>query len=308
MKVLITGGAGFIGNAAVKYFQKMNDEIVVVDKLSYAANLNHVQNCSFFKLDICETDKLKEIVRNFIPDVIINFAAETHVDNSISSADEFIHSNFVGVHSLLNVCKETNTKLCHISTDEVYGPADDHPFTEEDALNPMNPYSATKASADLLIKSFHNTHKVPFLIVRPSNNYGLNQHNEKFIPKLIESIKEKKKFPLYGDGSQIREWTFVEDTVQLIREIILKEKDWHSIYNITSGISKTNIEVIKIVVKFYNEIFNERLNINEIIETVEDRKGHDKKYWISCNKLNQMIDYNHQKFDDVIKLIIASRN
>jgi dTDP-glucose 4,6-dehydratase len=306
MKVLITGGAGFIGSSAVKHFQKMNDNVIVLDKLSYAAKEHNIEDCELIKVDICETDKVKKIVTDFTPDVIINFAAETHVDNSILSVSEFIHSNFIGVSSLLEVCKETGTKLCHISTDEVYGPADQHAFTEEDALNPMNPYSATKASADLLIKSFYNTHKVPFLIIRPSNNYGPNQHNEKFIPKLLQSIKEKKKFPLYGNGLQVREWTFVEDTVQLIREIIIKEKDWNSIYNITSGISKTNLEVIATVVKHYNEHFNENITLSEVIQTVDDRKGHDKKYWISCDKLNQICAYNHKEFNDVIKMIIAS--
>jgi dTDP-glucose 4,6-dehydratase len=218
MKVLLTGAAGFIGGHAYDYFTSKNDEVLVVDKFSYAADLQARKRISnLIELDICD-HSLLDVVADFCPEFIINFAAETHVDNSIINNTEFIKSNILGTTNILDICKRLNVKLCHISTDEVYGPAYSFPFTENDKLSPMNPYSATKASADLMISAYHNTHSVQYLIVRPSNNYGPRQNKEKFIPKLIDSIINEKKMPLYGNGNQLREWTYVEDTCKAIRK------------------------------------------------------------------------------------------
>ena len=307
MRVIITGGAGFIGGHAVKHFVSQGDTVLNIDKLTYAASHKNTTYSDFIELDIRDTNELKSIVKNYKPDYVINFAAETHVDNSINSVNEFISSNVEGVASVLNVCKEANVKLCHISTDEVYGPAINKPFTENDQLNPMNPYAATKAAGDLLIKSFNNTYKLPYLILRPSNNYGPDQNKEKFIPKLIDAIRHGKKFPLYGDGLQIREWTYVKDTVQIIRKIIVHENEWNSTYNITSGISKTNLEVIQKTLSIYNQINQQNFDFNDVIQHVEDRKGHDKKYWIESDKINKIISHDHAKFDDVIKEIITHK-
>jgi dTDP-glucose 4,6-dehydratase len=307
LRVIITGGAGFIGGHAVKHFVSQGDTVLNIDKLTYAASHKNTTHSDFIELDIRDANELKSIVKNYKPDYVINFAAETHVDNSINSINEFISSNVEGVVSVLNVCKETNVKLCHISTDEVYGPATNKPFTENDQLNPMNPYAATKAAGDLLIKSFNNTYKLPYLILRPSNNYGPDQNKEKFIPKLIDAIRHGKKFPLYGDGLQVREWTYVKDTVQIIRKIIVHENEWNSTYNITSGISKPNLEVIQKTLSIYNQINEQNLDLNDVIQHVEDRKGHDKKYWIESDKINKIISHDHAKFDDVIKEIITHK-
>ena len=294
MRVIIAGGAGFIGGHCVQHFVSSGDEVINVDKLTYAAKIQNTLTSKFIQLDICDTHALRLIVKDFKPDYIVNFAAETHVDNSIVDCNNFIHSNVLGVSSLLKVCKDEKIKLCHISTDEVYGPAIKKSFNENDSLNPMNPYAATKASGDLLIKSFHNTYNLDYLIVRPSNNYGPNQHPEKFIPKLIECISSGKEFPLYGAGDQEREWTYVEDTVKIIRKILSSsDTEWNSVYNLSSGISSKNIETANLVVSTYNKIKNTKYQTDDIVKSSKDRPGHDRKYWISSEKLENIVKHNY---------------
>jgi len=304
MRVLITGGAGFIGGHAVKHFVDCGDEVMNVDKLTYASKSQNLSLSKFTKLDICDREAFEKLITDFRPDYVVNFAAETHVDNSILSHEEFVQSNVVGTSSVLSVCNKLKVKLCHISTDEVYGPAGSIPFNEEDRLNPMNPYSATKAAGDLLIKSFHNTHKTPYVIVRPSNNYGPQQHEEKFIPKLLKCIESGEKFPLYGDGSQVREWTYVKDTVSVIRKILATEKSWCSTYNLTSQVSMSNVEVIENVLRTHSIKTGIELDLEDIVRRVEDRKGHDKKYHIDSTKLNAIVPHTYKSFDEGIREII----
>lgn len=306
MKVLLTGAAGFIGSHAYEHFVFENDDVLVIDKISYAANdvaKSKIKN--LVELDISDK-KLLDIVKSYNPECIVHFAAETHVDNSIKSSDQFILSNVLGTANVLDACRNFNIKLCHISTDEVYGPADNKAFIEEDELNPMNPYSATKAAADLMIKAYQNTHKINYLIIRPSNNYGPRQNKEKFIPKLMDCIINQKKFPLYGSGDQKREWTYVEDTGKAVRKIILSEKKWNSIYNFSSGIMYSNFEVIQIVLRAYNELTGKNVLIHDIIENVVDRPGHDKKYWISTKKLESLMHIDYTNFESGIKKTILS--
>jgi dTDP-glucose 4,6-dehydratase len=307
MKVIITGGAGFIGGHAVQHFVEEGDDVLNIDKLTYASKIENTQISKFVNLDICETDKLCKIMKEFSPDVLINFAAETHVDNSINSSKEFVKSNLEGATSVMDSCVKNNVKLCHISTDEVYGPAFDRPFTESDILCPMNPYSATKAAADMMLPAYKNTHNLNYIVVRPSNNYGPNQHQEKFIPKLINCINKKTQFPLYGVGDQEREWTFVKDTTRIIRRLVnAKNIAWNegSVYNLSSGITYKNIDVAKIVIDSYNKKHNCKLRLEDIIKFSVDRPGHDKKYWISSKKLSNVVNYNYTSFHSGVSEIV----
>ena len=296
MKVIITGGAGFIGGHTVRHFVSCGDDVLNIDKLTYASKTENTQVSKFTKLDICETDTLYDVVRRFSPDYVVNFAAETHVDNSIRSSKEFIRSNLEGATSVMDVCRRVGVPLCHISTDEVYGPAYNFPFTEHDPLHPMNPYSATKAAADLMLAAHRNTHGLDHIIVRPSNNYGPGQHPEKFIPKLIKCVREGKKFPLYGVGDQEREWTYVGDTARIIRELLLSNAtSWKgdSTYNLSSGITMKNIDVARLVTRTYNEIHCTDVSPDDVVQFSADRPGHDRKYWISAEKLKKVVNYSY---------------
>ena len=288
MKILITGACGFIGGHFLdKILEDSNYEVSVIDKITYAANSDNLKkiftkNIPFFPFGIEETKKVNEIIKNLNIDVILNFAAETHVDNSIKDLRPFIASNINGVYSLLESCRTFGTKLIHISTDEVYGPANWDPFKEDDKLNPLNPYSATKAASEHLILSYCNTFKIDYLIVRPSNNYGPRQNKEKFIPKYINCLKENKKFPLYGDGLQVREWFFVKDCADSIKRLLPPSRTLNNVYNIGCPRSKQfNIDVLKIIHSFYNP---NNTAFENTIEFVEDRKGHDKKYAINIER------------------------
>lgn len=292
MKVLITGACGFIGGHFLdQILEDETHEVFVVDKITYAAhplNLKKIfnQNIVFFPCGIEDNIRINSIIKDNNIELIVNFAAETHVDNSIKNLKPFLESNINGVYSLLESCKNFGTKLIHISTDEVYGPAGWDSFYEDNKLNPMNPYSATKAAAEHLIQSYANTFKIDYLIVRPSNNYGPKQNSEKFIPKYISCLKENKKFPLYGDGMQIREWFFVKDCARSIKNLVNKHKDLnHKVYNISSlHSSQINIEVLKKIYKIYNP---NNLKFEDTIEFVEDRKGHDRKYAINTERFFQ---------------------
>jgi len=306
MKILMTGAAGFIGGHAYDHFVSSGDEVLVVDKLTYAANESTKKKIkNLVEIDISD-DKLIQITEKYQPDVIVNFAAETHVDNSIKNSRDFVLSNVLGTTNILDICKKLSIKLCHISTDEVYGPANDKPFSETDQLNPMNPYSATKASADMMIKAYHNTHKINYVIVRPSNNYGPEQNKEKFIPKLIDCIQNGTKFPLYGNGNQQREWTYAVDTATMVRNIILLEKKWDSTYNISSNFMCTNLEVIDKVCSIHGKLKGTSFKSKDIIKNVEDRPGHDKKYWISTKKIESIVKFNYTDFESGLEKTIKS--
>jgi len=276
MKIVVTGGFGFIGSSFVNLCNKLGYDVIIVDKLTYAANPNNIEKPtkSIIK-DICD------ITEDDISDVeyIVNFAAESHVDNSISNGLPFVKTNVEGTFNLLEVARKLPKlkKFIQISTDEVYGDMESRNMYHADestSLKPSSYYSATKAAADHLVESAGRTYGLPYLITRTCNNFGINQHKEKFLPTIYNSIKEGKNIPLYGDGGNIREWIWVEDNVQLIYDLIESQT---GIWNIANGDSWTNKEIIEKI----SEIVGKEVNY----DYVEDRKGHDRVYSIDTSKL-----------------------
>tara|TARA_B100001094_G_scaffold314335_1_gene353074 strand:- start:1011 stop:1946 length:936 start_codon:yes stop_codon:yes gene_type:complete len=296
MRILVTGGAGFIGSNFIKHMVQKYPEydINCYDKLTYAGDRNNLcdvegwyHNFHFIKGDICDYEKLKQTVKALDIDIIINFAAETHVDNSIENSDEFIKTNINGTHNLLKIMHEfTIHKFVQISTDEVYGTLteDDEPFTEETHIAPNSPYAASKASADMLCRSFYETYHYPISITRCSNNYGLNQHNEKLIPKLIENIREGNKVPIYGDGKNIRDWVHVQDHCEAIDVVLHKGEDGE-VYNIGGECEKRNIEIVDDILLNFEQSY-------DLVEYVEDRKGHDWRYAMDISKIKQKLGWS----------------
>ena len=291
MQILVTGGCGFIGSNFMKHMVKKYSEYEFVnyDMLTYAGNLSNVRECEeydnyqFVRGDICDYEKLKETVSNFDIDVIINFAAESHVDNSIENSDEFIQTNINGTHTLLKLMhKFTIHKFVQISTDEVYGSLIDfeEPFTEETPLAPNSPYAASKTSADLLCRSFYETYKYPITITRCSNNYGPNQYPEKLIPLMIEKAKNNEKLPVYGNGKNIRDWVHVQDHCEAIDVVLHKGEDGE-VYNIGGECEKTNLEIVNTIID----------SLGGEIEYVEDRKGHDWRYAMNISKIKNELGW-----------------
>ena len=302
--IMITGCAGFIGSHAADHYLELGHKVVGVDCFTYAGrsgNILHQNKNKDFKLynlDICKSGQIRDICENASIDWILNFAAETHVDNSIKSAKSFIHSNIEGVRSLLEVCKDTGIKLLHVSTDEVYGSSPRGNFLEEDKLDPRNPYSATKAAAEHMINAYSNTHGVEFLMVRPSNNFGPRQHKEKFLPTILRSIRNGHKIPVYGDGHQVREWLFVEDNVRAIC-YIMENADMNQTFNISSGNEMINLKVIEKVCSVLGK------TTEECIEFVPDRPGHDFRYSISNKKLSNIGFNDYSDFNSSLEKTIS---
>ena len=296
MKFLICGGYGFIGSAFIRNHLKENpnDEIVNIDNLSLGSNklnLETIENNTNYKFEegnIVDVEFVKNISKDV--DIIINFAAETHVDRSISNPKPFIETNIFGTYSLLEASKELEKLFIHVSTDEIYGDLekDAKPFSEIDNLKPSNPYAATKASADLLVQSYVRTYKNNCIITRCTNNFGPFQFPEKLIPKTIIRAQKNLKIPLYGDGSQLRSWIFVLDHVSAI-DLIAQKGISGQIYNISSWneISNKNI-VTKILEKMEKS--------PDLIEYVSDRPGHDKRYSINFEKIESELGWS-PKFD-----------
>jgi len=293
MKILVTGGAGFIGSNFVKHMVKKYPEydVTCYDKLTYAGdreNLNDIEgwfhNFHFVKGDICDYEKLKQTVNSLSIDVIVNFAAESHVDRSIENSDEFVNTNINGTHNLLKLMHEfTIHKFIQISTDEVYGTLseDDEPFTEDTPLAPNSPYAASKTSADLLCRSFYETYGYPVTITRCSNNYGHNQYPEKLIPLMIQKAKNNEKLPVYGDGKNIRDWVHVQDHCEAIDVVLHKGKDGE-VYNIGGECEKRNIEIVETILS----------SLGGEIEYVEDRKGHDWRYAMDISKIKNELGWS----------------
>ena len=284
----MTGGLGFIGSNFVENLLLNEDKVnkvCIYDNFTYAANINnldHLQQDSrleIIKGDICDFEKLNSCVKGY--DLVLNFAAESHVDRSISNASAFIETNVVGVSNVLEVCRLNKVKrLVQISTDEVYGSVVNGESTEESNLSPNSPYSASKAAADLLVRSYVITHGIDAVITRSSNNFGKYQHSEKFVPVVINAILTESPIPVYGAGSNIREWISV---IQNCRAIMfaLHKGVAGEIYNIGSGHRLTNLELIR-------EISQKLGVLNPKIKLVEDRKGHDFRYAISNSKLESL--------------------
>jgi dTDP-glucose 4,6-dehydratase len=282
MIFLVTGGRGFIGSHFVEEALDRGHKVIDIDKMTYAANSvlpwdNH-KNYKHINQDICSIDRLPQ------SDVLINFAAESHVDNSIRDTQPFIQSNFIGVHNLLELLrgkpKYDRPLFFHISTDEVYGDTLESSFVETDRLKPSNPYSASKASAEMLILSYHRTYDVDYIISRSANNYGPRQYEEKLIPKSLFCIKNGKKIPIHGDGSYIRDWTYVKDNVSGIF-CLLDSQVKNQTFNIAAENHLTNLEVVDTVLSWYN------LD-REQIQFVPNRWGQDLRYSISAKKLRDL--------------------
>jgi dTDP-glucose 4,6-dehydratase len=286
MKLVVTGGRGFIGSHFVEEALALGHEIIDIDKMTYAASVNlpwdNHKNYTLIKKDICEITHLP------VCDVIVNFAAESHVDNSITSDKVFLESNVIGVYNILNLLRGKvyeRPLFVHVSTDEVYGDHETKTFTEEDRLNPSNPYSSTKAAAEMLVLANARTYGIDFLISRSSNNYGERQYEEKLIPRCIYSIKNNVKMPVHGDGSYIRDWIYVKDNVNGILRMI-ESGVRNEIFNISSNNKMTNIDVIKTVFSWYNKEMNENT-----VKYVENRLGQDVRYSIDNSKALNMLNW-----------------
>ena len=301
MKILVCGGSGFIGSAFIRNYILNNPEsyITNLDNLTIGSNqenlkdLHNNSHYNFIKDDIRNEILITDLVKDH--DIIVNFAAESHVDRSIANPKPFIETNILGTFSLLEAIRKYDKFFVHVSTDEVYGDAENQSsFTELSQINTGNPYSATKAAADYLVASYHRTYGINCITTRCTNNFGPYQFPEKLIPKtIIRSIKNLK-VPLYGDGTQIRSWIYVDDHVRAIESLISKGISGH-VYNITAYDELTN----KTIVEKTLDILGKS---HDMIEYVGDRPGHDKRYSIDCSKIENQIGWKHQyKFDDALK-------
>ncbi len=305
-RVLVTGGAGFIGSHFVRLLLNEGHFVVCYDKLTYSGNLlnlNDVENREnyiFLKGDIRETDLVSETVKKYSIDAIVNFAAETHVDRSILNPEPFYGTNIEGTLSLLKVAKEYGTRLVQVSTDEVYGPITEGMADENFPLNPTSPYAASKAAADLLALSYYKTFGVDVVITRSSNNFGPNQYPEKFIPVIIMSLMEKRKIPVYGNGRQKRDWIYVKDNVMGIREVLFSGKSGE-IYNIGGGNELENIELVKKIIGIYEQIKGEK-GLESLIAFVKDRPAHDVRYALSTEKIERELYFRPAyKFETALR-------
>ena len=292
MKMLVTGGLGFIGMNFINYWlERYHDQIINLDKMTYASNnpdfISHEskENYSFVKGDICDTKLVEEIVEDV--DCIVNFAAESHVDNSIVNSRKFVETNVLGTHNLLEAARKFDVRFHHISTDEVFGalePDADDKFNENTRYDPQNPYSATKASADHLVNAYVNTYGVRATISNCSNNFGPLQHPEKLIPKSILRLLNGRKVELYGDGNQIRDWIFVTDHCSAIDTILKKGKIGES-YLIGAENEKTNLEIVRAIAEIL------QISSENSIEFIADRPGHDRRYAIDPSKITKVLGW-----------------
>lgn len=321
---LVTGGAGFIGSNFILYMLKKYTDIKIIniDSLTYAGNLENLKsieenfNYKFIKADICDKAKIEEIFKNNNIDYVVNFAAESHVDRSIKNPEIFAKTNILGTLVLLDIAKKywqkgegfiEGKKYLQVSTDEVYGSLGVDGFFHEDTpLDPHSPYSASKASADMIVKSYIDTYKFPANITRCSNNYGPYQFPEKLIPLVINNCLEGRDLPVYGDGKNIRDWLYVEDHAKAIDMVINKGKVGQ-VYNIGGHNEKQNIEIVNIIIDTLNQILDENdvrkkyIN-NKLIKYVKDRKGHDRRYAIDPRKIKEDIGwYPETCFEEGIK-------
>ena len=305
--IVITGCAGFLGSHATDVFLARGHKVFGVDCFTYAANKNNLlnamkhKNFKMFYVDINNFSDIREICLDNKIDWIVNFAAETHVDNSITSCDTFIRTNFGGVKNLLEVCKlKKDLKLFHISTDEVYGCAYGDAHTEDDALDPRNPYSATKAAAEHLIRAYKNTYGVNYKIIRPTNNFGPRHHSEKFIPTILNCIKNNEKIPIYGTGQNIRDWLFVKDNVSMI-EKLLNTGQINETYNICAENYWNNNELVKLILEHFGRDFDENS-----VSYIDDRKGHDYRYAITSDKIKALNVFEKSDFTTSLTETIVS--
>tara|TARA_B100001094_G_scaffold332981_1_gene407678 strand:+ start:1717 stop:2769 length:1053 start_codon:yes stop_codon:yes gene_type:complete len=323
-KILVTGGLGFIGSNFILEQIKINkSKILNFDKITYAANPNNLislsnsNNYNFFKGDIKNSKAISLAINNFKPDIIVNFAAESHVDRSIDGPKGFIETNIVGTYELLQSAlsyyngmsekQKNNFKFIHISTDEVYGSLlNEGYFTEKSAYNPSSPYSASKASSDHLVKSWYLTYGLPVIVTNCSNNYGPYQFPEKLIPFMILSCLKNKELPVYGDGKNIRDWIYVLDHCSAI-DVIMNNGKIGETYNIGSNEEKNNLEVVESICRILNKKIpaSNNKNYKDLIHFVEDRPGHDFRYAVDNTKIKKELNWEPQiTFDKALELTV----
>ena len=299
MKIVVTGGAGFIGSAFINHLlDNFECDVLCVDKLTYAGRMMNIKhNVSLLQKDICDVtaDELGDF------DYMVHFAAESHVDNSIKNGLPFVRTNVEGTFNLLEISRKNKNlkKFIHISTDEVYGDMDEHiainhTATEDDSLKSSSYYSATKAASDMLVLSANRTYGLPYLITRTCNNFGEHQFEEKFLPTIARSISEGKPIPVYGDGLQVREWMYVYDNVKVICDLMFDDEIVNTTYNIGTTFRVTNLDIIKNI----SYILNKEVDI----KYVEDRLGHDRKYGLNCTKLREYYITKHGEMPKFLNL------
>ncbi|WP_018154795.1 dTDP-glucose 4,6-dehydratase [Methanothermococcus thermolithotrophicus] len=300
MRILITGGAGFIGCNFVRMMVNKypHDEIIVFDNLTYSGRIENLKDIkdkiTFIKGDIANPKDLENIGK---VDILYNFAAETHVDNSIKDPEPFIKSNILGVYNLLEYVRKYDIdKFVSISTDEVYGSIVEGSFKEDDPLDPSSPYSASKASGDLLCKSYYKTYGAPVIVTRSSNNYGPYHFPEKLIPKMILLAMHDKPLPIYNDGTNIRDWTYVLDNCEAI-DLVSKKGKIGEVYNIAANDEWKNIDVVKLILKYLNKP-------ESLINFVEDRPGHDFRYSINTEKIRELGWKPSMDFEEGLKATV----
>ena len=287
MKILITGGAGFIGSNFIRYFLKKHPDykLINMDKLTYCGNLKNLEDVrnkvgyKFIKGDINNPDAVKSAMKGC--DMVVNFAAESHVDRSIKNPNHFIRTNVHGASVLLRTARDMKiSRFLQIGTDEVYGSIEEGHFNEESTLNPRSPYSASKAGADLLSISFYTTYNLPVIVTRSSNNFGPYQYPEKIMPLFITNALENKKLPVYADGMNMRDWLYVLDHCEAI-DVVLHKGAIGEIYNICGHNEITNIELTRKILRYVGKG-------EELIQFVKDRPGHDKRYSMDCIKIEKL--------------------
>jgi dTDP-glucose 4,6-dehydratase len=303
MRILVTGGAGFIGSNFVRHVlgTHEDDEVVTLDALTYAgsrASLDGVledPRHDFIEGDVRDIELVADLVEDV--DAVVNFAAESHVDRSIQGSRPFVATNVEGTQTLLDAARDADIeRFLQVSTDEVYGQILEGRFSEGDPLDPRNPYAATKAGADLLARSFHTTHGLEVLITRTCNNFGPRQHPEKLVPKFILSAASGERLPVYGDGSNVREWIYVEDNCRAL-DLILREGNIGEIYNVGTDAEKTNLEVTEAILDGVGAS-------EELIEFVEDRAGHDQRYAMETDKIEELGWEPEYSFDEGLQRTI----
>lgn len=315
MVVLVTGGAGFIGSALVRYLIDFTDFFVInVDKLSYAGNLDSLNSISyslryhFVQADICDGAELRKVFNKFRPSKVMHLAAESHVDRSIDNPRTFIETNIVGTYTLLEVARsywnsldphaKATFRFHHISTDEVYGDlaAADEFFTEVTSYTPSSPYSASKASSDHLVRAWQRTYGLPTIITNCSNNYGPYHFPEKLIPHIILNALAGKPLPVYGDGSQIRDWLYVEDHARALVEVVTRGKVGET-YNIGGHNEKRNLDVVETICELLDELkpTTDGRSYKGLITFVKDRPGHDRRYAIDASKIQRELGWMPQE-------------